>query len=123
LRRQEKRMMENICAILGGGTPQTTTFRVREPKVPQPRRFKGEGHNADRVLRQCENVFTIQTSSFLQDTIMIRYIGNLLEGTAAVNWFEADPNLIGQGAADRAAGQHDQLDSHWATWDIFTHSF
>jgi hypothetical protein len=116
-------MMENMSAILGGGTPQTTAVRAREPKAPQPSKFKGEAHDVDRFLRQCENVFSIETSSFLQDTIKIRYTGNLLEGTAAVNWYEAYHNLIDQGAADRAAGQQVQLDPHWATWDTFSHSF
>jgi hypothetical protein len=122
LRRHEKRMMENMSAILRGGSPQTTAITVREPKAPQPSKFKREAHDVDRFLRQCENVFRIETSSFLQDTIKIHYTGNLLKGTAAVNWYEAYHNLIDQGGADRAAGQHVQLDPHWATWDIFSNT-
>jgi hypothetical protein len=94
MRRQEKRMMENLSAILGGGTPQTAAVSARELKALQLSKFKGEAHDVDRFLRQCENVFSIETSSFLQDTIKIGYTVNLLEGMMAVNWYEAYHKLI-----------------------------
>jgi hypothetical protein len=71
LRRQKMRMMENMSAILGNGTQQTSTGRTIELKAPQPRKFKGEAHDVYRFLRQCENNFSIKASSFLQETIRI----------------------------------------------------
>lgn len=116
-------MMRNLATLITGGAPQAASGRAREPKAPPPSKFKGEAHDVDRFLRQCENVFSIEASSFLQDSIKIRYTGNLLEGQAPVNWYEAYHNLIDQGAADRAAGRQVQLDAHWTQWDTFTHSF
>ena len=123
MRRQEKRMLETMATLLQGGTPQTTAGRAREPKAPQPSKFKGEAHDVDRFLRQCENVFEIESSSFQRDTTKIRYTGNLLEGQAPINWYEAYHNLIDQGSANRAAGCHVNLDAHWAHWESFTHAF
>ena len=123
MRRQEKRMLETMATLISGGTPQTAAGRAREPKAPQPSKFKGEAHDVDRFLRQCENVFEIESSSFQRDTTKIRYTGNLLEGQAPINWYEAYHNLIDQGAANRAAGCHVELDAHWAHWESFTHAF
>jgi hypothetical protein len=100
--------------------------RAREPKAPQPTKFKGEAHDVDRFIRQCENVFTLEASSFREDSTKIRYTGNLLEGNLAVNWYEAYHNLIDQGAANRAAGNPVvpiELDPHWSNWETFSNSF
>jgi len=117
------KMMENMSAIIGGGTPRTTAVGAREPKALHSSKFQGEAHDVNRFQRSCENVFSIESSWFLQDTIKICYTGNILEGTAAFNCYEASHNFIDKGPTDRAAGQHVQLDPQWATWDIFSHSF
>jgi len=93
----------------------STAIKAKESKAPQPSKLKREAYDVDRSLKQFENVFSIEKSSFVQGTIKIHYTGNLLEGTAAFNWYEAYQNLIDQKVADRADGQHEQLDSHWAT--------
>ena len=128
LKRQERAtndqlntFMEQMKATFG-----TAGSRNREPKAPQPTKFKGEAHDVDRFLRQCENVFILEASSFREDNTKIRYTGNLLEGNRPVNWYEAYHNLIDQGAADRAAGNPVdpvRLDPHWNNWNTFTNSF
>jgi hypothetical protein len=123
LRRQEERMMRNMALLINGGNRPTSAGRARDPKAPQPSKFKGEAHDVDRFLRQCENVFILEASSFQSDSTKIRYTGNLLEGSTVVNWYEAYHNLIDQGAANRAAGHQVELDPHWTSWDRFTHSF
>src|SRR6266566_7997752 len=116
-------MLETMATLLQGGAPQTAAGRAREPKALQPSKLKGDAHDVDRFLRQCENVFEIESSSFQHDSTKIRYTGNLLEGAALINWYEAYHNLIDQGAANRAAGHHVVLDAHWAHWESFTHAF
>jgi hypothetical protein len=123
MKKQETRIMRNMQALFGGASPSTSTGRARDPKAPQPSKFKGEAHDVDRFLRQCENVFILEASSFQNDSTRIRYTGNLLEGQVVVNWYEAYHNLIDQGAANRAAGRQVQLDPHWSSWDTFTLSF
>src|SRR6266566_5213762 len=115
-------MLETMATLLQGGTPQTAAGRAREPKAPQPSKFKGDAYDVDRFMRQCENVFEIETSSFQRDTTKIPYIGNLLADTAEINWYEANHNLIDQGAANSDAGHHVDLDAHWAHWESFTHA-
>src|SRR5260221_4732710 len=123
LRKQEKRMMEMVSAMMSGASSDPTAGRARDPKAPQPSKLKGEAHDVDRFLRQCENVFTLEASSFRNEGSKIRYTGNLLEGSTVVNWYEAYHNLIDQGAANRAAGRQVQLDPHWLSWARFTFSF
>jgi uncharacterized membrane protein YgcG len=123
MRKQEDRMMRNMAALINGASSSTSAGRARDPKAPQPSKFKGEAHDVDRFLRQCENVFILEASSFQNDGTKIRYTGNLLEGQIVVNWYEAYHNLIDQGSANRAAGQQVQLDPHWTSWETFTHSF
>src|SRR5258708_12206487 len=116
-------MWESMGTLVEGGDPQNGTGKARESKAMQPSKFKGDTHDVDRFLRQCENVFQIESESFQRDTTKIRYTGNLLEGTAPINCYEAYHNLIDQGAANSAAGHHADLDAHWPHWDSFTHAF
>ncbi len=116
-------MMEMVSAMMSGASSDPSAGRARDLKASQPSKFKGEAHDVDRFLRQCENVFTLEASSFRNEGSKIRYTGNLLEGSTVVNWYEAYHNLIDQGAANRAAGRQVQLDPHWLSWARLTFSF
>jgi len=105
MRKQKDRMMSKMAALVNGASSSTTTGWARDPKAPQPSKFKREAHDVDRFLRQCENVFILEASSFQNDGTKIRYTGNLLEGQIVVNYYEAYHNLIDQSSANRAAGQ------------------
>jgi len=123
MRMQEDRMMMNMTALINGDSFSTSAGRARDPNSPQASKFKGEAHNVDRFLRQCENVFILEASSFQNDGTKIRYTGNLLEGQILVNWYGAYHNLIDQCSANKTAGQQVQLDPYWTSWESFTNSF
>ncbi|KAI5845802.1 hypothetical protein DFP73DRAFT_593968 [Morchella snyderi] len=65
----------------------TTASRGRTPKAPPPSKFQGKAEQIDTFLRQCENVFSIESLSFTQEEIKIHYAGNLMEGPAAIKWY------------------------------------
>ena len=77
----------------------------------------------ERFIRQCENVFSIESQSFSVQETKIRYAGNLMEGQAPVKWYEAYHNSLDQGAADRLAGHPVPLNPIFREWSTFVESF
>ncbi|KAH8151808.1 uncharacterized protein LAJ45_04430 [Morchella importuna] len=70
-------------------------------------------------IRQCENVFSIESQFFTYEEVRIRYAGNLMEGEAPANWYEAYHSSIDQASANRIAGMSVVLDEKWKCWDSF----
>ncbi|KAH0608576.1 uncharacterized protein H6S33_001710 [Morchella sextelata] len=73
-------------------SPPSATTRAREPKAPPPSKFQGKAEQVETFIRQCENVFSIESLSFTSEEVKIRYAGNLMEGEAAIRWYEAYHN-------------------------------
>ncbi|KAH0602643.1 uncharacterized protein H6S33_008293, partial [Morchella sextelata] len=103
--------------------PPSTSTRAREPKAPPPSKFQGKAEQVETFIRQCENVFSIESLSFTSEEVKIRYAGNLMEGEAAIRWYEAYHNSIDQASANRLAGMSVQLDQRWKRWDSFVDAF
>ncbi|KAH0608590.1 uncharacterized protein H6S33_001724, partial [Morchella sextelata] len=104
-------------------SPPSTSTRAREPKAPPPSKFQGKAEQVETFIRQCENVFSIESLSFTSEEVKIRYAGNLMEGEAAIRWYEAYHNSIDQASANRLAGMPVQLDQRWKRWDSFVDAF
>ncbi|KAH0602635.1 uncharacterized protein H6S33_008285, partial [Morchella sextelata] len=104
-------------------SPPSTSTRAREPKAPPPSKFQGKAEQVETFIRQCENVFSIESLSFTSEEVKIRYAGNLMEGEAAIRWYEAYHNSIDQASANRLAGMTVQLDQRWKRWDSFVDAF
>ncbi|KAH0609979.1 uncharacterized protein H6S33_012525 [Morchella sextelata] len=104
-------------------SPPSASTRAREPKAPPPSKFQGKAEQVETFIRQCENVFSIESLSFTSEEVKIRYAGNLMEGEAAIRWYEAYHNSIDQASANRLAGQPVILDQRWKRWDSFVDAF
>jgi hypothetical protein len=85
-------------------SPPSGPSRAREPKAPPPSKFQGKAEQVETFIRQCENVFSIESLSFTSEEVKISYAGNLMEGEAAIRWYEAYNNSIDQASANRLAG-------------------
>ncbi|KAH0611252.1 uncharacterized protein H6S33_011679 [Morchella sextelata] len=96
---------------------------AREPKAPPPSKFQGKAEQSETFIRQCENVFSIESLSFTSEEVKIRYAGNLMEGEAAIRWYEAYHNSIDQTSANHLAGMPVMLDQRWKRWDSFVDAF
>ncbi|KAH0605825.1 uncharacterized protein H6S33_004282 [Morchella sextelata] len=108
---------------LPASSPPSSATRAREPKAPPPSKFQGKAEQVETFIRQCENVFSIESLSFTSEEVKIRYAGNLMEGEAAIRWYEAYHNSIDQASANRLAGMTVTLDLRWKRWDSFVDAF
>ncbi|KAH0611491.1 uncharacterized protein H6S33_010756, partial [Morchella sextelata] len=125
LEKQQKDLLAMMSQQLqppAASHPSTST-RAREPKAPPPSKFQGKAEQVETFIRQCENVFSIESLSFTSEEVKIRYAGNLMEGEAAIRWYEAYHNSIDQASANRLAGMSVQLDQRWKRWDSFVDAF
>ncbi|KAH0604948.1 uncharacterized protein H6S33_004930 [Morchella sextelata] len=104
-------------------SPPSGPSRAREPKAPPPSKFQGKAEQVETFIRQCENVFSIESLSFTSEEVKIRYAGNLMEGEAAIRWYEAYHNSIDQTSANRLAGMPVKLNERWKHWDSFVYAF
>ncbi|KAH0606275.1 uncharacterized protein H6S33_003936, partial [Morchella sextelata] len=125
LERQQKNLLATISQQFRfpAASPPSTSTRAREPKAPPPSKFQGKAEQVETFIRQCENVFSIESLSFTSEEVKIRYAGNLMEGEAAIRWYEAYHNSIDQASANRLAGIPVQLDQRWKRWDSFVDAF
>ncbi|KAH0607551.1 uncharacterized protein H6S33_002585 [Morchella sextelata] len=110
LKKKLEKQQKNLLAMMSQqyqppttSHPSTST-RAREPKAPPPSKFQGKAEQVETFIRQCENVFSIESLSFTSEEVKIRYAGNLMEGEAAIRWYEAYHNSIDQASANRLAG-------------------
>ncbi|KAH0614176.1 uncharacterized protein H6S33_006062, partial [Morchella sextelata] len=125
LEKQQKDLLAMMSQQLqppAASHPSTST-RAREPKAPPPSKFQGKAEQVETFIRQCENVFSIESLSFTSEEVKIRYAGNLMEGEAAIRWYEAYHNSIDQASANHLAGMSVQLDQRWKRWDSFVDAF
>ncbi|KAH0608589.1 uncharacterized protein H6S33_001723, partial [Morchella sextelata] len=124
-----EKQQKDLLAIMSqqfqppAASPPSTSTRAREPKAPPPSKFQGKAEQVETFIRQCENVFSIESLSFTSEEVKIRYAGNLMEGEAAIRWYEAYHNSIDQASANRLAGMPVQLDQRWKRWESFVDAF
>ncbi|KAH0604559.1 uncharacterized protein H6S33_006936, partial [Morchella sextelata] len=129
LKKKLEKQQKNLLAMMSQqfrpptASPPSSTTRAREPKAPPPSKFQGKAEQVETFIRQCENVFSIESLSFTSEEVKIRYAGNLMEGEAAIRWYEAYHNSIDQASANRLAGMPVQLDQRWKRWDSFVDAF
>ncbi|KAH8144454.1 uncharacterized protein LAJ45_11553 [Morchella importuna] len=121
LEKQQKELLASMAQFMRSLAPShpSAASRAREPKAPSPTKFNSKADNVETFVRQCENVFSIESQSFTSNEIGIRYAGNLMEGDAPVKWYEAYHNSIDQASANRIAGMPVVLDERWKCWDSF----
>ncbi|KAH0608947.1 uncharacterized protein H6S33_001175, partial [Morchella sextelata] len=129
LKKKLEKQQKNLLAMMSqqyqppATSHPSTSTRAREPKAPPPFKFQGKAEQVETFIRQCENVFSIESLSFTSEEVKIRYAGNLMEGEAAIRWYEAYHNSIDQASANRLAGMPVQLDQRWKRWDSFVDAF
>ncbi|KAH0613226.1 uncharacterized protein H6S33_009606 [Morchella sextelata] len=129
LKKKLEKQQKNLLAMMSQqfqpptASPSSSTTRAREPKAPPPSKFQGKAEQVETFIRQCENVFSIESLSFTSEEVKIRYAGNLMEGEAAIRWYEAYHNSIDQASANRLAGMPVSLDLRWKRWDSFVDAF
>ncbi|KAH0604165.1 uncharacterized protein H6S33_007196, partial [Morchella sextelata] len=126
LEKQQKKLWEMMSQQYRppAASPPSGPSRAREPKAPPPSKFQGKAEQVETFIRQCENVFSIESLSFTSEEVKIRYAGNLMEGEAAIRWYEAYHNSIDQASANRlAGGMSVKLDERWKRWDSFVDAF
>ncbi|KAH0603038.1 uncharacterized protein H6S33_008042, partial [Morchella sextelata] len=129
LKKKLEKQQKDLFAMMSqqyrppGASPSSATTRAREPKAPPPSKFQGKAEQVETFIGQCENVFSIESLSFTSEEVKIRYAGNLMEGEAAIRWYEAYHNSIDQVSANRLAGMPVTLDLRWKRWDSFVDAF
>ncbi|KAH0613221.1 uncharacterized protein H6S33_009601 [Morchella sextelata] len=129
LKKKLEKQQKNLLAMMSqqyqppATSDPSTSTRAREPKAPPPSKFQGKAEQVETFIRQCENVFSIESLSLTSEEVKIRYAGNLMEGEAAIRWYEAYHNSIDQASANRLAGMPVQLDQRWKCWDSFVDAF
>ncbi|KAH0603704.1 uncharacterized protein H6S33_007363, partial [Morchella sextelata] len=125
LEKQQKKLLAMMSQQYRppAASPPSVSTRAREPKAPPPSKFQGKAEQVETFIRQCENVFSIESLSFTSEEVKIRYAGNLMEGEAAIRWYEAYHNSIDQTSTNRLAGMPVMLDQRWKRWDSFVDAF
>jgi hypothetical protein len=125
LEKQQKKLLAMMSQQYRtpAASPPSVSTRVREPKAPPPSKFQGKAEQVETFIWQCENVFSIESLSFTSEEVKIRYAGNLMEGEAAIRWYEAYHNSIDQTSTNRLAGMPVMLDQRWKRWDSFVDAF
>ncbi|KAH0609341.1 uncharacterized protein H6S33_012827 [Morchella sextelata] len=129
LKKKLEKQQKNLLAMMSqqyrlpAASPPSVSTRAREPKAPPPSKFQGKAEQVETFIRQCENVFSIESLSFTSEEVKIRYAGNLMEGETAIRWYEAYHNSIDQTSANRLAGMPVKLEQRWKRWDSFVDAF
>ncbi|KAH8144263.1 uncharacterized protein LAJ45_05299 [Morchella importuna] len=121
LEKQQTELLASMTQFMRPPAPShpSAASRAREPKAHPQAKFNGKANNVETFIRQCENVFSIESQFFTYEEVRIRYAGNLMEGEAPANWYEAYHSSIDQASANRIAGMSVVLDEKWKCWDSF----